>query len=237
MNTLAKMKAPAPAYRKQWHRLCDIAQRRGAAEELFGLEWLFALALCALLLIMPAMLVREASGRFGYLTRKCAVEVWAILKPTVLCVLLCCGTAMAVAPWIATLALVDLFTYLLGLLFLSRFYTSPVSVRRSLLLLGVNFLEFILGFAVLYAHFKVVFSSSGSVEDGPGAVAFFSLVTASTVGYGDMIPHAGLGRTLASVQICAGLVFLSVFISQAVGRVAAGGDDQTVPPRCDRYRP
>jgi hypothetical protein len=175
-----------------------------------------------MLLLMPAMLVREVSGRFGFLARKCAVEAWAVLKPAVLVLVLSYGSALPVAPWIATVALVDLFTYLLGLLFLSRFYTGPVSVRRSLLLLGVNFLEFIMGFAVLYAHFKAIVSSNGSVEDEPGAVAFFSLVTASTVGYGDMIPHAGIGRALASVQICAGLIFLSVFISQAVGRVGAG---------------
>jgi hypothetical protein len=222
VNTLAKKKPPSPAYQKQWSRLCEIARRRDAAEDLFGLEWLFALVLCALLFLMPAMLVREVSGRFGYLARKCAVEVWAILKPAMLLVVLSYGTALAIAPWIATLALVDLFTYLLGLLFLSRFYTGPVSVRRSLLLLGVNFLEFILSFAVLYAHYKVIVSSNGAVETGPGAVAFFSLVTASTVGYGDLVPHAGLGRALASIQICSGLIFLSVFISQAVGRVGVG---------------
>jgi hypothetical protein len=176
-----------------------------------------------MLLFMPAMLVREVAGRFGYLARKCAVEAWALLKPAVLLLILCHGPALALAPWMATVALVDLFTYLLGLLFLSRFYTSVASVRRSLLLLGVNFLEFILGFAVLYAHFKVIVSSNGSVENAPGALAFFSLVTASTVGYGDMIPQAGIGRTVVSVQICAGLIFLSVFISQAVGRSVGDG--------------
>lgn len=219
MSSLTHKKPPRPAYGRHLGMLSDIARCRGVAADLFGVEWLFAFVVGAALLVMPAMLVREVSGRFGYLARKRAVEAWAVLKPAALVILLNCGPELAISPWVATLALVDLFSYLLGLLFLARFYTDPASVRRSLLLLGVNFLEFVVGFAVLYAHFGVIGRLDGPTETAPGALVFFSLVTASTVGYGDLLPHAGLGRLLVSVQICASIVFLSVFIAQGVGRV------------------
>ena len=217
------MQSPTSAYWKEWHLLCDIAHRRESAKSMFGLEWLFAMMLCLLLLLMPAMFIREVSGRFGYLHRKIAVESWAVLKPIGLAVLLHYGVDAAIAPWIAILSLVDLFSYLLGLLFLARFYTRPASARRSLILVGVNFIELVLGFTIFYAHYGLVVTSNGSLERAPGALVFFSLVTAATVGYGDMVPVAGLGRAVVSVQIFASLVFLSVFISQAVGRV--GGSD------------
>src|ERR1043165_5299128 len=130
MNSLANKNPPRPAYGRHLRILSDITRCHGTAADLFGLEWVFVLMVGVALLLMPAMVVREVSGRFGYLARKRAIEAWAIFKPAALVILLYCGADLAIAPWIATAALVDLFSYLLGLLFLSRFYTKPVSGRR-----------------------------------------------------------------------------------------------------------
>jgi hypothetical protein len=212
---------PDSAYAVQWRLLCDVIRRRNGAEQLFGLERIFCTLLCLLLLFMPATLIREVGGRFGAMPRKLAIEAWVLARPIGLAIVLWHFAGAPAVPWLAGLALLDLYLYLFGVLFLARIPALPLRSRRSLLLLGINFADVVLSFALLYAHCSVIRSSSGETVTAPGALVFFSLVTAATVGFGDLVPQGGLGRGLVSLQIAASVVFLSVFISKAVGRVGA----------------
>lgn len=220
---------PDSAYARQWHLLCDLVRRRDGAEHLFGLERIFCMLLCLLLLLMPATLIREVSGRFGPVPRKLAIEAWVVARPLGLAIVLWRFASAPAVPWLVGLALLDLYLHLFGILFLARLPAPPAPSRRSLLLLGINFVDVVLSFALLYAHHSVIRSSSGETITAPGALVFFSLVTAATVGFGDLVPQAGLGRGLVSLQIAASVVFLSVFISKAVGRVHASSRGQEPP--------
>ncbi len=200
-----------------------IARGRDNAKGLFGTEYVFLLCVSTALLLMPAMLVREVSGRFGFLARKKTIEAYALAKPALLgCLLLANAFHCRTSALFATVFLVDLYTYLTGLIFLRRFYTSPVSAQRSLILLGINFVESILGFAVLYGFFGALQRSGDAVAPIDAlALAYFSLVTSTTVGFGDIIPICGGGRALVCLQIMASVVFLSVFVVEFVGRLHA----------------
>jgi hypothetical protein len=55
------------------------------------------------------------------------------------------------------------------------------------------------------------------VGRGGNAVVYFSLVTLTTLGYGDIVPTAPLSRMLASVEAVAGQLYLAVLVARLVG--------------------
>jgi hypothetical protein len=210
------MKPPSNPYRKQLETIGQI--QREKKESLFGFERWFSMALVCFLMIMPAMLVRWVGGRYGYLGRKIAVETFALAKPLGLLIILWCGLSRTDwAKWFSLVALADLYSYLLGLFFLGRYYTPPASYGRSLLLIGINFLESILAFSVLYLNTSSLQCGTTTVKAWSHAV-YFSVVTASTVGYGDIAPVDPFGRLLSVLQILGSFVFVTVIISSFVSR-------------------
>ena len=56
---------------------------------------------------------------------------------------------------------------------------------------------------------------SGEPLNG-GAVIYYSLVTLTTQGYGDIVPASGYARLLASLEGVAGTVYLAVLIASLV---------------------
>jgi Ion channel len=56
-------------------------------------------------------------------------------------------------------------------------------------------------------------------HDGPGlhrAFLYFSYVTQTTMGYGDITPVTPLARSLATVQAIAGQLYLAVLVARLV---------------------
>lgn len=75
-----------------------------------------------------------------------------------------------------------------------------------------------------------------------GNILYFSFITLSTTGYGDIIPTIRITQSLAMVEAITGVIFIAVFVSRLVGIVGwqkeAGKDAQpgtdTLP---DEYEP
>jgi len=203
-------------YIKQWEMLKTIARHEGKAKSLFGIEWLFNLLVCAGLMLMPAMLVRWIAGKRGFFARKLAVDRYAVAKPLFLAVILFSPIATCTLGVItASIFFADLYLYLLGLVFLRRFYWTPVSHGRSLLLLGINFCEALLAFAVFY-RFSQSIALDHVTATAPIDLLYFSCVTAATVGYGDFAPNSPTGKALIVLQILSSLGFISVFVASFV---------------------
>jgi hypothetical protein len=85
---------------------------------------------------------------------------------------------------------------------------GPLSI---IVLLAIWATGLIMGFALL--HWSIGTPLGGREQVGPGLYAYFSGVTFFTLGYGDIIPVAPLGRFLAVVETGLGLGFLAVTIS------------------------
>lgn len=98
----------------------------------------------------------------------------------------------------------------------SWFYLTQVkSPRRLLLLMGVSFIQVVpFLFAAVYGAFGYndlcVIGASG-----PADILYFSYVTFTTVGYGDMAP-IGLCRGLAVAEAVTGYILLGMFVAAAV---------------------
>lgn len=92
---------------------------------------------------------------------------------------------------------------------------SVLATVSAYLLIGM-------GFTVAYEMIGILdgrFFVHG--EARPGDYFFFSFATLTTVGYGDLVPATGLGRTLAVFEALVGQLYLVTIIANVVGGVAS----------------
>jgi len=88
-------------------------------------------------------------------------------------------------------------------------FVKPRSYRRNILMLSLNYLEICLSFAVLYAGMHLL----GDTPQGYIDYIYFSIITATTVGFGDMHPVTQLGKILVSVQAVMVVAFVVLFLN------------------------
>ncbi|MEM7088068.1 MAG: ion channel [Pseudomonadota bacterium] len=121
--------------------------------------------------------------------------------------------AAAAGDTIGTIAAVGLVLWLVPQ---SWYYATQIkSPRRLLLLMGVSFIQVVpFLFAAVYGAFGYNdLCVQGAT--GPADVLYFSYVTFTTVGYGDMTP-TGLCRGLAVAEAVTGYILLGMFVAAAV---------------------
>jgi hypothetical protein len=108
--------------------------------------------------------------------------------------------------------------------------TSPIVILRRIFskpdvtvesLLGAVCVYILLGLVFAYADFSVhlvggnpFFAQSG--QHGASDFVYFSFITQTTVGYGDLTPAVGLPRTMATLQALTGQIFLVVLVARLV---------------------
>jgi hypothetical protein len=113
---------------------------------------------------------------------------------------------------IVVFLILDIISSLLGTAFLWGTYS--LDRQRSLILAISNYFEITLAFAVLYLHCDCL-----SVKNLCASQAlYFSLVTAATVGYGDLVPNGTQGRWLVICQICVFVIFVLVILAILTSR-------------------
>lgn len=64
----------------------------------------------------------------------------------------------------------------------------------------------------------LVDSSKGVLNASEGDFIYYSLITQTTTGYGEIVPISPSARLLASLQAVAGTLYLAVFIAALLGR-------------------
>lgn len=120
------------------------------------------------------------------------------------------------------------------------YLVAPFAIVRHLLLRRQIDWQSLLGAVAAYLLFGMFFAFAyralgelGSVpffgSAGRGTLSqdlFFSFVTMSTVGYGNLVPAANPGQALAVVEAVAGQLFLVV----AVGKVVSSMPGRSTPP-------
>lgn len=196
--------------------------------EVFGLERWLMLVFLATRLVLPSMIVQELAARFAYPRNKVVVDIYVVLKPVALLLILKAGLApKAWALGVACVLVADLYIYLLSIIFLGRvgLYAQPASINRSLLLALVNFGELAAAFSVVYLHLDALCVGGAALKAWHEAF-YFSVITATTIGYGDITPCSPAGRLVASVHAVASLVFLGMVFTLFVSRIKLEGPKQ-----------
>lgn len=85
--------------------------------------------------------------------------------------------------------------------------------------------------AALYsAHERIlpgglVDSSNGLINESEGDFLYYSIITQTTTGYGEIVPISPSARLLASLQAVTGTLYLAVFIAALLGRSPNDSED------------
>jgi hypothetical protein len=124
--------------------------------------------------------------------------------------------------WINHLLVVTLFLVIIRLMLIKIFRARTVTLATigyalcTYILLGTVWTLFYASVADLDPQaFSQPIEQQGS---SPGSVlVYFSFVTLTTLGYGDISPVSNLARSLAIIEALTGTLFLAVLISRLVG--------------------
>jgi hypothetical protein len=122
--------------------------------------------------------------------------------------------------WVAFIAAYRLFDivsyrcYFLLVKSQERPWTADI-IRRSILIVAINFYESAVAFAIIYMQVGDVRNGHGTSLDGPLSALYFSLVTMATVGYGDFAAQDGFTKTVVICEVVTSLLLL-VFVVPAI---------------------
>jgi hypothetical protein len=182
----------------------------------FGVERLFRLFLILANFLFPCIVVRSITGRYGVIRSKLGVEAYVLLELLFLVsVLTFKWYQVAIIPYVVGYLLLETLVYLFAIIFLSDIYVTPISFKRSVLLLLINYIEVCLSFAVFYINTNCLNKELPS----PLAATYFSFVTSATVGYDDFYPTSGYGYFLVTSQILIFVVFVVIFLNFFSSRI------------------
>ena len=127
------------------------------------------------------------------------------------------GPTTAIRYLVFDLLLLQVFVLMLRAVLRSR------RVTRETVQLGLScYLLLGLLWAAAYATLELLQPGSLSIAPGLSAVAvygqasYFSFVTLTTVGYGDILPVTPVARGLANLEAVAGVLFVAVFIARLI---------------------
>lgn len=208
-------------WREQWRLVLDIVHGRYQKDKLRFIER----ALMTVFVVLRIFSLSNFHFLFGTDRVKAMfIDVYVILKMVVLLVLLLSyppegyegigRTALVVG--IVWYIIVDTFNYLLCVVFVDMHQKKwePMSYSGSMIMLSVNYVQLIVGFAVLFLCYGCIgYSDCGQTITQAGEAFYFSTVTITTLGYGDIKPILPKGRLLVSAETLMGIVMLVLVLN------------------------
>lgn len=181
----------------------------------FGIERIIRLSLAVLQFLTIGLWVRHFFGKGGKIYRKIGVELYVLLKlflPIVFFYFDLVNNLVVV--FISGYMIIETIIYLTALIYLSPEFTPPISYRRSITTLFINYIQICLDFAIIYYYCNCNIDNffNESLQTKMQSI-YFSFVTSATIGYGDITVETPLGQILVIIQIILFLVFVGLFIN------------------------
>jgi hypothetical protein len=175
-----------------------------------GIEKIIRLFLSFSQLLFPGIYIKYLASKKGSEYEDLALDFYILLKvafPIFLLVFEWHQYLFLV--WIMIYLLLETILYIPTLIFASDLFSRPRSYKRSMLLLFFNYLEIVFAYAVLY--------STGNHLNQPldrwTDAVYFSIITSSSIGYGDFHPVTTYGKFLVSTQALLFLFFVVLFLN------------------------
>ena len=130
------------------------------------------------------------------------------------------------AQWI-NIALVVVSALIVGgglVITFMQLFAHAASETERLCSAVFGYLLIALIFALIYWRIETAAPGSFNLPDSDAAqnsspFFYFSLITISTLGYGDITPASAIARTLAGLQAVTGTLYIAVLIGRIVGRI------------------
>lgn len=185
-----------------------------------GIEKIIRLFLSISQLLFPGVYIKFLADKINYQYQDLAMDVYILAKVFFPVLILIYGwqdNAFLVGIMVYTL--LETLLYIPTLIFASDMLSRPRSYKRSMLMLFFNYIEIVISFAVLY--------SCGNNMNKPFENWFdpiyFSMVTSSSVGYGDFIPITIYAKVLVCFQAIFFLAFVVLFLNFFSGKIKNKG--------------
>lgn len=169
-----------------------------------------------LVILRSFSLLHVASFQRNFISGSIISELYVIAWFFILLAMLIFNASLA--EWLTiTLVfyrLIDGFNYNLCILFVDQ-YKKDLGLRslnRLLILLLINYLEIIIGFATLYLVTDSVGYKNGASLSSQLDALYFSVITVTTLGYGDIVPIIEAGKWLCLTETFMGLILIVLVI-------------------------
>jgi len=133
--------------------------------------------------------------------------------------------------FLAGTALQAVFNFFMVFIIMWLVFQAPVITRDILSASIVAYLFVALFFAKSFLVLEILSPGSFSISSDrimtdPSVMKYFSFVTLTTLGYGDVVPISDQAKTMAISEALIGQIYLTVLIARLVGVYAAGHHTQ-----------
>lgn len=208
-----------PAIKNQWLNVIRIWRNKYYND--FGLERIIRLTLALSQFIFPGLYFRHFFGYIGLLGRKLGIELYVLIKLFLPIIFFKLNlTNNIIIAIISGYLLIETILYLASLIYLSNEFAKPISYRRSLTTIFINYIEICLNFAVIYSYCNIAIPDFFKEKLTTDLQAiYFSFVTSATVGYGDIIAIHWFGHFLIICQIIIFIIFVALFLNFFASKV------------------
>gem|GEM_PF-236298 len=225
-----------PAIKNHWFNVIRIWRNRHYKD--FGLERIIRLTLALLQFVFPGLYIRAFFGQFGLLSRKIGIELYVIVKLSLPIIFFYLDwTGNIIVAVISVVMITETIVYLASIIFLSNEFARPISYRRSLTTVFINYIEICLSFAVIYSYCNINIPNFFKEKLTTDMQAiYFSFATSATVGYGDIVTINSLGQLLVVSQIISFIFFAGLFISFFASKVHDATYYNSKPTYVDKWQ-
>lgn len=185
-----------------------------------GIEKIVRLLLSISQLLFPGVYIKHLSHKIGFEYQDLAMDVYVLTKVAF-------PVFILMYQWESNIYVVALMVFLLletvlyipTLIFASDMLSRPRSYKRSMLLLFFNYIEIVFSFGVLYTCGDNMNRAFVSWYDP----IYFSMVTSSSIGFGDYFPVTTYAKVLVSIQALFFLSFVVLFLNFFTNKVKSKG--------------
>ena len=185
-----------------------------------GIEKMVRLFLSGSQLLFPGIYIKYLACKKGYEYQDLALDFYVIAKVVFpLLTLIYDWQTNDYIVWILIYLLLETVLYIPTLIFASDLFSRPRSYKRSMLLLFFNYLEIVVSFGVLYTLGENMNKPFGHWFDP----IYFSMVSSSSIGFGDYYPVTTFGKVLVSLQAMFFLSFVVLFLNFFSTKVKSKG--------------
>lgn len=185
-----------------------------------GVEKIVRLFLSGSQLLFPGIYIKYLACKKGYEYQDLALDFYVVGKVIFpLLTLIYDWQSSSIIVWILVYLLLETVLYIPTLIFASDSFSRPRSYKRSMLLLFFNYLEIVVSFGVLYTLGENMNKSFSHWFDP----IYFSMVSSSSIGFGDYYPVTTFGKVLVSLQAMFFLSFVVLFLNFFSTKVKSKG--------------
>ncbi|MCP3942866.1 MAG: two pore domain potassium channel family protein [Desulfobacteraceae bacterium] len=127
---------------------------------------------------------------------------------------------------LASVVLQALFNFFMVFIIILFIFETTVITRNTISAAVVAYLFVALSFADLFLMVELISPGSFSISHDrimldPSVLRYFSFVTLSTLGYGDIVPISSPAKNLVVAEALIGPIYLTVLIAKLVGGYGA----------------